>query len=123
MQSLARRVLVLASSTVLATAIVGTTPAWAGSDEQIATARGAVGWFHDGDRIVVSDSLGDGRSIEANYRRDTNSAPIHVLHVAGAGNSNSDTWNLIEGTNIEIRMCYREGSVVTKCSGWQNAEA
>jgi hypothetical protein len=61
-------------------------------------------------------------TIEANVRR-VSGGGLHVLHVAGKGNSDSWTWNLPEGTGIQIRMCYRDGMVVTECSGWQNAEA
>jgi hypothetical protein len=125
MRSIGRRAVVLFSGSVLAATAVtaSASPASAGSSESVSTSRGAVVWTHSGDKISVADTLKDGRSIEGNYRRDSLSAPIHVLHVAGKGKSDSRTWNLPEGTNIEIRMCYREGSVVTKCSGWQNAEA
>ena len=126
MRSLGRRVSALASCSALvaaATVTAAASPAAAGSSESISTSRGAVKWTHRGDKISAADKKKDGRSIEANYRIDTNSGYTHVLHVAGNGNSDSRVWNLPEGTNIEIRMCYRDGSVVTKCSGWQKAEA
>ncbi|WP_148573989.1 hypothetical protein [Nocardioides caldifontis] len=97
--------------------------AHAGSSEAISTSRGTVAWAHSGDKISVSDNKKDGISIEANYRRDTLSAPLGILHVAGVGKSRSRVWDLFEGTDIKIRMCYRDGIVVIKCSDWQKAEA
>ena len=80
-------------------------------------------WFHDGDKIQVCDAKADGLSIEAGDRLAGASGPGRVLHVAGAGNCDSTTWDKTEGANIQIRMCYRDNIIITTCSGWQNAEA
>ena len=66
-----------------------------------------------------------GRSFHTpvNYRLAGDTSPGRVLHVAGAGNCDSATWDKTEGANIQIRMCYRNGPVVTACSNWQTAEA
>jgi hypothetical protein len=82
-----------------------------------------VSWFHDGDEVVVCDAKADGLSIEANYRLAGETTPGRVLHAAGAGNCDSATWDKNEGANIEIRICYRDGVIITECSGWQAAEA
>lgn len=103
--------------------VVGAPTASAGSNEQVVTARGSVGWYHDGDKLVVCDAKKDGISIEANYRIAGSTSSGRVLHVAGAGNCDSRVWDKAEGTDIEIRMCYRDGIIVTKCSDWQAAEA
>jgi len=92
-------------------------PAWRWQASAPSSAR------HDGDQVVACDSNGDGLSIEANYRLAGDTTPGKVLHVAGAGNRDDDTWDKTEGANVEIRMCYRDGIVVTQCSGWQKAEA
>ena len=91
--------------------------------QSVVTARGSVGWFHDGDKVQVCDAKADGLSIEANYRLAGDTTPGRVLHVAGAGNCDSLVWDKTEGANIQIRMCYRDGFVITKCSDWQAAEA
>jgi hypothetical protein len=103
--------------------VVGAPTAAAGSNESVVTSRGSVGWFHDGDTIQVCDAKADGLSIEANYRLAGDTTPGRVLHVAGAGNCDSKVWDKTEGQNIQIRMCYRDGFVITKCSSWQAAEA
>ena len=125
MRTIAQRAGFLLAGLVLAGVgdIAGARAAAAGSDESIVTARGSVWWYHDGDRVVVCDAKKDGLSIEANYRHAGDQSPGRVLHVAGAGECDSETWNTYEGANIEIRMCYRDGFVITKCSGWQKAEA
>jgi hypothetical protein len=125
MRTIAQRAGFLLASLVLAGVgtIAGAPAASAGSDETIVTARGSVGWYHNGDRVVACDAKKDGLSIEANYRHEGGTSTGRVLHVAGAGECDSETWNLYEGANIEIRMCYRDDFVITKCSGWQNAEA
>jgi hypothetical protein len=125
MRTIAQRAGFLLASLVLAgvSGIVGAPAASAGSDETIVTARGSVGWYHDGDKVVACDAKKDGLSIEANYRHAGDQSPGRVLHAAGAGNCDTETWNTYEGANIQIRMCYRDGSIVIKCSGWQNAEA
>ncbi len=103
--------------------VAGAPTAAAGSNESVVTARGSVGWFHDGDKVQVCDAKADGLSIEANYRLAGDTTPGRVLHVAGAGNCDSLVWDKTEGANIQIRMCYRDGFVITKCSDWQAAEA
>jgi hypothetical protein len=125
MRTMAQRAGFFLASLVLAgvSNIAGAPAASAGSDETIVTARGSVGWYHNGDRVVACDAKKDGLSIEANYRHEGGTSPGRVLHVAGAGNCDSETWNTYEGANIEIRMCYRDGFVIAKCSGWQNAVA
>lgn len=95
----------------------------AGQDQDIVTARGSVAWFHDGDLIQACDARRDGISIEANYRLAGDQTPGRVLHVAGAGNCDKRTWDKSEGQSIEIRMCYRDGIIITTCSDWQSAEA
>ncbi|TCO32748.1 hypothetical protein EV652_104354 [Kribbella steppae] len=104
-------------------AVVGAPTAAAGSNESVVTERGSVAWYHDGDKVVVCDAKADGLSIEANYRLAGGTTPGRVLHVAGAGNCDSKIWDKTEGQNIQIRMCYRDGFVITKCSNWQAAEA
>ena len=47
--------------------VAGAPTAAAGSNESVVTARGSVGWFHDGDKVQVCDAKADGLSIEANY--------------------------------------------------------
>jgi hypothetical protein len=103
--------------------VAGAPAAAAGSNESVVTARGSVGWFHAGDKVQVCDAKADGLSIEANYRLAGDTTPGRVLHVAGAGNCDSKVWDKTEGANIQIRMCYRDGFVITKCSDWQAAEA
>jgi hypothetical protein len=104
-------------------AVVAAPTAAAGSNESVVTEKGSVGWYHAGDKIVVCDAKKDGISIEANYRIAGGTTPGRVLHVAGVGNCDSEVWDKTEGQNIEIRMCYRDGIIVTKCSDWQAAEA
>ena len=125
MPSTARRARLLFTSLVLAGAgvLVGAPEASAGSNETIVTERGSVAWYHDGDKVVACYAKKDGLSIEANYRLAGGTTPGRVLHVAGAGNCDTATWDKSEGANIEIRMCYRDGIVITECSGWQRAEA
>ena len=125
MRSTARGVGVLLSSLVLASAgtVAGATAAYAGSDESITTRTGNVAWYHDGDKIVACDADKDGLSIDAGYRRAGDSGLGYRVNAAGAGNCDSTTWNLPERTPVEIRMCYRQGSVLIECSGWQRASA
>lgn len=125
MRSLTRHLTLLLSSLVVAGGTVAAVaaPAQAGSSEAISTSRGTVSWAHYGDKISASDTKKDGISIEANYRRVNPSGFTHILHVAGAGKTASRVWDLFEGQDIQIRMCYRDGLVILKCSGWQNAEA
>ncbi len=125
MRSTARRVGVVFASLVLAgvSATVAAPTAFAGSDEQIVTSKGSVGWQHSGDKVTVCDAKKDGLSVEVNYRLAGDTTPGRVLHVAGAGNCDSRVWDKTEGADIEIRMCYRDNIVVTECSGWQKAEA
>ena len=125
MQSIKRRAAMALPAIVAgsAGAIVASSAALAGSDESIVTQRGSVAWYHDGDRVVACDALGDGYSIEANYRLVGDTTPGRVVHAAGAGNCESRTWDKTEGADIEIRMCYRDDFVITKCSDWQRAEA
>ena len=125
MKSIApRATLALTSIVVGGTgALAASSAAVAGSDESIVTARGSVAWFHDGDQVVACDAKADGRSIEANYRLAGDTTTGRVLHAAGAGNCRTVTWDKTEGANVQIRMCYRDGIIVTTCSNWQNAEA
>ncbi len=124
MRHVVRRAAVLTTSSVLAltglTAVTG--PAWAGSDESIGSLRGVVSWQSRGDKISAADIKKDGRSIEANYRVGKYGG-LKVLHVAGRGKKKTRVWDLREGTDIQIRMCYRKGWAVLACSGWQKAEA
>jgi hypothetical protein len=104
-------------------ALAASSAAMAGSDESIVTARGSVAWYHDGDQVVACDAKADGYSIEANYRLAGGTGTGRVLHAAGAGTCETRTWDKNENTDIEIRMCYRDDFVITKCSDWQRAEA
>jgi hypothetical protein len=124
MRHVVRRAAVLTTSSMLAFTGVGAVaaPAWAGSDESIGSLRGVVTWYSNGDKIQAADIKKDGRSIEANYRVGRYGG-LHVLHVAGRGNKKTRVWDLREGTDIQIRMCYRKGWAVLACSGWQKAEA
>jgi hypothetical protein len=103
--------------------LVGAPEASAGANQMITTERGSVAWYHDGDEVVACDAKADGMSIEANYRLVGDTTPGRVLHAAGAGNCETATWDKDEGQDIEIRMCYRDGIVITDCSDWQRAEA
>ncbi len=125
MQSIARRAALTFTGIVVGTTgvLAASSAVLAGSDESIVTERGSVAWFHDGDRVVACDAKADGLSIEANYRLTGTTTPGRVVHAAGAGNCESVTWDKTEGADVEIRMCYRDGFVITTCSDWQAAEA
>lgn len=109
----------------LATIVVlmAAAPAAAGSNASISTSRGTVTWAHAGDQLSVSDTKKDGLSIRGYVKRDTLGGGEHVVHVAGKGKSKSFVWDLPEGTDVLIQMCYQHGSVVTKCSGWHKGTA
>jgi hypothetical protein len=104
-------------------ALMTATPASAGVDQSIVTARGSVAWYHDGDIVQVCDAKKDGYSIEANYRLSWQMGPGRVVHVAGAGKCDQVTDDKNEGHTIEIRMCYRDDFIITKCSDWQRGKA
>jgi hypothetical protein len=125
MKFTARRAKFLFTGLVVAGAgaVVGAPVAGAGSDESIVTERGSVAWFHDGDKVVACDAKEDGLSIEANYRLEGTTTPGRVLHAAGAGTCEEVTWDKNEGDTVEIRMCYRDGFVITRCSDYQKAVA
>ncbi len=124
MRHVVRRATVLATSSALALTGVGVlaAPAWAGSDESIGSLRGVVTWQSKGDKITAADIKKDGRGIEANFKVGRHGG-THVIYAAGRGKKKSFVWNLREGTDIQIRMCYRKGAAVLACSGWQWAEA
>ena len=107
----------------VAGALMTATPAWAGVDQSIVTARGSVAWYHDGDKVVACDAKKDGLSIEANYRLSWQDGPGRVLHAAGAGNCKQVTADKNEGDIVEIRMCYRDDIVILDCSDWQRGRA
>ena len=126
MQSAARRTALALTAIALGCigALTGDSAAMAGSDESIVTARGSVAWYHDGDQLVACDAKADGYSIEANYRLAGGTGTGRVLHAGGgAGTCEDRTWDKEEKTDIEIRMCYRDDFVITKCSDWQRAQA
>ena len=109
---------------VLAGAL-GTAPAsavdLAGKNQAVTTAAGKAAWFHNGDKLKAYDKKADGKSIVA--EATASSGVIRTAHAAGKGNTKTVTWNLREGTNLKIRMCYRKGAAYLKCSDWQKAQA
>lgn len=120
--STARRVTVLASSFALAavgTVVTATaaSAASAGENEAITTDRGRVAFYHDGDKVYVSDTKKDGMSIMGYYKGEAGIE--HELRASGVGETVYKTYDQREGSKVYIQMCYRDGNVIVKCSKWQ----
>ncbi|WUH96636.1 hypothetical protein OHR68_24050 [Spirillospora sp. NBC_00431] len=126
MRGSVRRTTVLLSSLALVAGGTAVTaaPAWAGQDSSIADLRrGLVQWKHDGDKIRVKDTLKDGYWVEGHARRVVNgqmTGRTFIVQARGGHNSEkTSTWDLREGTRVNIRMCYMKGNVEVWCTGWR----
>lgn len=118
-----RRAGVLFSSFALAGVGIaaGASSASAGEFESITTKRGWVNFDPSGDKIRVGDTKKDGIPIRGYYKGEAGIE--HFLEVGGYGKTKSRTFNQPEGGKVWIQLCYRKGSVITKCSKWQRGRA
>ena len=98
----------------------------AGTDESITTKRGSAS-FNDKDEIVTAnDKLKDGIGIQAFVFWKTKKGTVSATVTDGNGANNSpNTKNLRirEGTKVNMKLCYVDNGVVTKCSRVQVATA
>ncbi len=118
----------LAAVCVLAVTVLGlsVSAASAGTDESITTKRGSAS-FNDKDEIVTAnDKLKDGFGVQAFlfWKVKKKTVSVTVTDGNGANNSpNTKNLRIREGTKVNLKLCYVDNGIVTKCSRVQVATA
>lgn len=86
-----------------------------GTTASIRTQRGAVYFYHWGDKLRVSDYLKDGYGVRGYLI--ANGKKYSVYTGAGKDTGHEKTVNLPEGTPVFIQLCYTKNAANVKCSG------
>ncbi|MGH8875890.1 MAG: hypothetical protein ACRD0P_00855 [Stackebrandtia sp.] len=120
------RKLVLFGAAAIALTGIGTATAMAaevaGTNEQIATKRGQVYFYEDGDKIAAIDTRKDGYNIQAQLKWD-GAIKAQATTNGGYGDEAGANPNVAEGKKVGLRMCYIKNGNRVKCSMWQHAHA
>lgn len=85
-----------------------------GTTASIRTQRGAVYFYHWGDKLRVSDYLKDGYGVRGYLI--ANGKKYSVYTGAGKDTSHEKTINLPEGTPVYVQLCYTKKAADVKCS-------
>lgn len=85
-----------------------------GTTASIRTQRGAVYFYHWGDKLRVSDYKKDGYGVRGYLI--ANGKKYSVYTGAGKDTGHEKTINLREGTRVFIQLCYTKNAADVKCS-------